>query len=277
MSGTTTRTLDQLRQHYAVERELADRLRSAPEDSRGRLYAECYDELFRRVPDHPQLTRKADPAEQHEAVETRARLVTHVLPRGGVFLEIGPGDCSLAIRMCERAADVYAVDVSAEITSHLSPPANFHLLLSSGADIPVPDNSIDAAFSYQLIEHLHPDDAERHLREVHRSLRPGGVYLCVTPNRLNGPHDISKYFDDVARGFHMREYTNGELSRQFVRAGFRRAEPVMTLGGTLGVVPLPLLRAVEGALMCLPSRVRRSVAAAPVMYRGLGVTMRGTK
>ena len=145
MSSSTTRTLDQLRRHYDVERELADRLRTAPEESRGRLYAECYDELFRRVPDHPQLVRKADPSEQQEAVETRARLVTHVLPPGGVFLEIGPGDCSLAIRMCDRAADVYAVDVSAEITSHLSPPGNFHLLLSSGADIPVPDNSIDTA------------------------------------------------------------------------------------------------------------------------------------
>lgn len=277
MNNTTTRTPDQLRQHYVVERELADRLRNAPEESRGQLYAECYDELFRRVPDHPQLQRKADPAEQREAVDIRARLVTHLLPPEGVFLEVGPGDCSLAIRMCERAKDVYAVDVSAEITGRLSPPSNFHLLLSGGTDLPVPDNSVDVAFSYQLIEHLHPDDAQQHLLEVCRTLRPGGVYLCVTPNRLNGPHDISKYFDDVARGFHMREYTNGELGRLFGSAGFRRADPVITLGGTLVVVPLPLLRAVEGVLMLLPSRIRRSLAAAPVMYRALGVTMRGTK
>jgi SAM-dependent methyltransferase len=277
VNDTTTRTPERLRQHYVVERELADRLRNAPGEARGQLYAECYDELFRRVPDHPQLTRKADAAEQREAVEIRARLVEPLLSREARFLEVGPGDCSLSLRMCALAKEVYAVDVSAEITSQLSPPDNFHLLLSGGTDLPVPDKSIDVAFSYQLIEHLHPDDAEQHLAEVCRTLRPGGIYLCVTPNRLNGPHDISKYFDDVARGFHMREYTNGELSRLFRRAGFRRADPVITLGGGLITVPLSLLRGVEGTLKRLPSPVRRSLAAAPVMYRALGVTMRGTK
>ena len=60
MSAESQRTPEQLRHHYEVERELADRLRSASREERKQLYAGVYDELFRRVPDHPQLTWRED-------------------------------------------------------------------------------------------------------------------------------------------------------------------------------------------------------------------------
>ena len=41
--------------HYTIERELAARLRAAPANERALVYGEVYEELFRRVPDHPQL------------------------------------------------------------------------------------------------------------------------------------------------------------------------------------------------------------------------------
>ena len=60
-SVTEERSEERLRHHYLVERELADRLRNAPDAERGRLYPQVYDELMRRVPDHPQLTARSDP------------------------------------------------------------------------------------------------------------------------------------------------------------------------------------------------------------------------
>jgi hypothetical protein len=66
---------------------------------------------------------------------------------------------------------------------------------------------------------------------VGRALKPGGRYLVVTPNRLSGPHDISRAFDDVARGFHLKEYTYGELSRALRQAGFRRVRVFQRLHG----------------------------------------------
>lgn len=267
------RTLAQLREHYEIERTLADRLRGAAAADRGPLYRTCYDELFRRVPNHPQLVRRADAAAQREAIEPRARLVRHFLRPGGTFAEIGPGDCSLAIDVCRTARQVYAIDVSAEITNRIAPPTNFSLLLSTGTDIPVPPGSVDVAFSYQLIEHLHPSDVEAHARQVLAALRPGGVYVCVTPSRLNGPHDVSRYFDDVATGFHLREYTNGDLTDLFLKAGFTRARPHLGVGNRLVPVPSLPLRLVEGALDRLPGPVRRRLAFAPVLFRLLGVTM----
>ena len=53
--------------HYRVELELAGRLRAAPRAERLSLYGPLYDELFRRVPNHPQLTRKVSEAERRAA------------------------------------------------------------------------------------------------------------------------------------------------------------------------------------------------------------------
>jgi predicted SAM-dependent methyltransferase len=51
------------------------------------------------------------------------------------------------------------------------------------------------------MEHLHPDDAFEQLKQIYTALTPGGLYICTTPNRLTGPHDVSKYFDETAAGF----------------------------------------------------------------------------
>ena len=61
------RTPERVRAHYEIEMGLAASLRSANREDRKRLYGELYDELYRRVPDHPQLTRQHMPAEAHDA------------------------------------------------------------------------------------------------------------------------------------------------------------------------------------------------------------------
>ena len=71
------------------------------------------------------------------------------------------------------------------------------------------------AFSNNFFERLHPDDAMDHLLHINRVLVKGGTYMCMTENRLNGPHDISKYFSNVAKGFHLKEYTNFDLEKLF--------------------------------------------------------------
>ena len=62
------------------------------------------------------------------------------------------------------------------------------------------------------------------LRNLFAAIAPGGSYFCVTPSRLNGPHDVSKYFDTVARGFHLKEYTVTELEQLFRGVGFKRIQ-----------------------------------------------------
>jgi len=251
---------ERLREHYLVERELADRLRSAGPEERRTLYSEVYDELFRRVPHHPQLQWKEDEGQARARVERQLRLLLRFLRPGETFLEIGAGDCSLSKVVATQARTVYAVEVSDEITRGLELPANLQIVISDGASIPVPAGSVDLAYSNSLMEHLHPDDAREQLANVFEALAPGGRYLCVTQDRLAGPHDVSRHFDRVATGFHLKEYTVGELARLFSQVGFRRLRLYVGGRGRYVGTPLAPVTATEAGLSALPYAPRRKAA-----------------
>jgi len=254
------RSLERCRVHYEVEKELAARLRLSTREQRKQLYSTVYDELFGRVPDHPLLTRKTTQEDRTAKLRRRIRLLEPYLRPDAVFLEIGAGDCHVSLEVARRVDAVCAIEVSEGIVSGVSPPANMQIVISNGVSVPVPDRSISVALSDQLMEHLHPDDALAQLREVFRVLRDGGVYICITPNRLSGPHDVSGYFEDVATGFHLKEYTFSELSDLFCRAGFETARGRLRVGDFYLNTPPLLHRCVESALAPLPPRVRRRLA-----------------
>jgi SAM-dependent methyltransferase len=251
------RTPERVRAHYEIEKGLAGRLRVASREDRRRLYGQLYDELYRRVPDHPQLTRKDMPEEARDAIRRQLRMLRPHLSKDAVYLEVGPGDCGLTFEVAKQVHHAIGVDVSAEITSVDGRPRNFELVLSDGTSIPVAPASVDVAYSNQLMEHLHPDDAREQLLNLSRALRPGGVYVCITPNRLTGPHDVSRGFDSVATGFHMREYTNAELMNLLRECGFGSVEIYSTVRGRSFRVPKPPLLAFERWLLGQPpARVR---------------------
>jgi len=258
-SGGETRNLEQLREHYEVEKELADRLRHASREERLMLYGAVYDELFKRVPNHPQRTRQADPAATAAAVAGQVAMLEPFLEPEATFLEVGAGDCAVSAAVAERVKKVYAVDVSEEITRGLTLPDSVELRLSDGTSIPVPPNSVDVSYSNQLMEHLHPDDAFEQVRNLYDSLKPGGVYLCVTPNRVTGPHDISMFFDAEATGFHLKEYTIGELRRLFAKVGFSSVTVLVGGRGRYRRVPPFPAEIVERLLAILPTRAKRAL------------------
>ena len=258
-NGGDLRTAAELREHYVLERELAARLRDAPRAERRGLYSEVYDELFRRLPHHPQVQR-ADAGEDSRATDRLLALVSRFLTRDTVFMEIGAGDCALSIRAAALVKKVYAVDVSEQITRGARRPANFTLVLSDGCSTGVPEGTVDVAFSNQLMEHLHPEDAAEQLANIHRSLAPGGIYICITPNRLYGPHDISCFFDDVATGFHLREYTARDIRALFLEAGFERVDFYAAAAGRYARYPYALLALCESVLERLPRWLARSLA-----------------
>lgn len=267
---------EDVRKHYEVERELADRLRASTPAERRHLYTSVYDELYRRVPEHPQLTRKRDDKATAAEVGRLLPALLRFADAGSTFLEIGPGDCSLSLAMAGRVARCYGVDVSTEITSRPGWPPNFELVISDGSSIPVPPATVDLAYSNQLMEHLHPDDARLQLSNIHQALRPGGRYVCRTPSRLSGPHDVSAHFDEVATGFHLREYTNGELAQMFREAGFRAVEAFCIVRGDYRRLSLAGLRAAESLLEALPRRIASRLASQRPVPLLLGVNLVGT-
>jgi SAM-dependent methyltransferase len=267
-----TRTPEQLWEQYLVEKDLATMLRSATKAERGKLYSSAYDELFRRIAHHSQLRNKVSPALRAERINLQLALLKPWITPQTTFLEVGAGDCALSLALAEKVAHVYAIDVSAAITS-TTRPENFTLVLSDGTSIPVPEGSITVAYSNQLMEHLHPDDALDQLANIYRALAPDGVYICVTPNRLTGPHDISRYFDTVATGFHLKEYTCTELIAMFRHVGFRSVHQCFRKGSTYVRVPGAVARCAERTVERLPPGLQRRASTTGLARGLLGIRL----
>jgi len=271
------RTPEQIREHYEIEKALANQLRVASQTERRTLYSSLYDELYRTVPHHPQLIRKANPEKNKDIVAYQMRNLGAFLKADTTFLEVGPGDCSLSITVAKQVKEVYAVDVSAEIAHQKTFPDNLKLILSDGVSVPVPSNSVDFAYSNQLMEHLHPDDALEQLKNIYQSLAPGGRYLCITPNRLLGPHDISQHFDQVATGFHLKEYTVTELTKLFRDVGFKKIRAYFRIK-RFYFYPYPIISSMaEAFLTVLPFPLRKPFARFIPIGFFTGVFLLGTK
>lgn len=271
------RSEERLRVHYLAERRLADRVRHAGSPAaRREIFATMYAELFRQVPDHPRLLAKGAATEERERdIRWDLAQLRPYLEPGCVFLEIGAGDCALSVAVAKQARQVHAVDISEQAQGAL--PGNVAMVLTDGQSVDVPAGSVDLAFSDQLMEHLHPDDALEQLRNIHRALKPGGVYVCITPNRLYGPSDISAYFDDVARGFHLREYTLRDMRAIFAQAGFAKLHVYIGARGWFLRCPAAIVQGVEYLLETLPVRARRRIADTRIFRALLGLRVAAIK
>ena len=154
---------------------------------------------------------------------------------------------------------------------------NIEVVISDGTSLPVQPGSVDVAYSVQLMEHLHPDDALLQLTNVVRAVRPGGVYICITPNRVSGPHDVSRGFDKVATGFHLREYTGREIRKMFLSAGFTHIDFYAGGRGHYIRIPAALGLPAETAFERLPMVVRRTKISALVAHVLLGLNIVATR
>ncbi len=121
----------------------------------------------------------------------------------GQLLEVGCGE-GRGIDLLLTKADHYtAIDKIAEAVGKLQfkyPQGKF----LSGNIPPLSDfkdNSFDCVVSFQVIEHI--EDDHLFLKEISRVLKPGGVALVSTPNRLLS---LSR------NPWHVREYTAEELT-----------------------------------------------------------------
>lgn len=84
-----------------------------------------------------------------------------------------------------------------------------HFSKANAAAIPLPASSCDVFISLETIEHVQDDSS--FVAEAARVLRPGGLFICSTPNRLVTNPGTTKS-DKPWNPFHVREYSPKELS-----------------------------------------------------------------
>jgi SAM-dependent methyltransferase len=204
-------------EHWRLERELTQELLQSSPDHRAETFERCYSELYRAV----SWLREGSQQSGQQLAE-RALWPVLIGPPPREVYEIGSGDGSLARHLVALGYTVRATEITAERGNRREEQG----LTWAGTDgvhleaFEVP-GSFDAVISNQVVEHLHPDDLQTHLRSARKLLRPGGRIAFATPHAYTGPHDISRVFGlDAPAGMHLHEYTYRELARVLREAGF---------------------------------------------------------
>ena len=271
------RSGERISAHYIRERRLSDEMRRSTLAAReAGLYGELYDELIGSIEDHPRKAVNEGAAPAHSAgyIDRQAALVLHHVKKDDVFLDLGGGDCLIALTVAPHVTKALVVDVSDALVPENHGVPNFEFAKTKGVDIPLATESVSFIYSNQVMEHLHPEDAIAQLRELHRVLKPGGRYLIRTPSRISGPHDVSMYFDEVARGTHMKEYTYASLSEVLRDAGFVRPRILIAPRAyRLGSLPRSVALIAEALFGAVPRSLHTYVCRSKIGRALLGITM----
>ncbi|GLZ43331.1 methyltransferase [Actinokineospora sp. NBRC 105648] len=170
-----------------------------------------------------------------------------------VVLEAGCGEGYGADLLAHRAELVIGLDYDEVTAGHVARAyPSVRAVRGNLASLPLRDGGIDVVANLQVIEHLW--DQEGFLRECRRVLRPGGLLLITTPNRLT----FSPGRDTPLNPFHTRELAPSELDGLVRGAGFA----VEFLGG---VHHGPALRELDALLggSIIDAQVEVAVSGAP--------------
>ncbi len=186
---------------------------------------------------------------RHEVVYQRlaARCV------GKEVLEAGCGEGYGADLIAGVARRVVAVDYDEAAVAHVRGRyPRVSVLQANLAQLPLPDASVDVVVNFQVIEHLW--DQTQFVVECARVLRPGGLLMMSTPNRIT----FSPGRDTPINPFHTRELNAVEMTELLVDGGFSE----VSISGLFHGPRLAEMDARHGGSI-IDAQIARAVADAP--------------
>lgn len=141
---------------------------------------------------------------------------------GAYLVEAGCGEGYGAETLRRAGAQVTALDYDDQTISHVKSRYVDITAITANLDaFPVPDESADLLVSLQVLEHLW--DTGKFLAEVRRILRPDGIAIISTPNRLTFSPGIDRG-EKPTNPFHVEEFDGEQLRDILIDAGFDSVE-----------------------------------------------------
>ncbi len=184
--------------------------------------------------------------------------------RPPTIVDAGCGEGYGAEMLARAGAQCLAVDLDQATVAHVRraharPPdetrpdsrAGVRPVVVNLDALPLPDESVDAVVSLQVIEHLW--DLPRFLRECVRILRPGGRLVVSTPNRLTFSPGLGRG-EKPLNPFHREEFDAGQLLDLFDGAG-------LTATGVIGLRHGPRIELWEREHGSLPTAQVRAITS----------------
>ncbi|WP_439594862.1 methyltransferase domain-containing protein [Falsiroseomonas sp.] len=142
-------------------------------------------------------------------------------------LDVASGEGYGAAILASLARSVVGVEIDQDSVDHAKAQYasdKLRFLQGDALALPLPDASIDLVVSFETLEHL-PDQA-KFLSEVRRVLRPGGLFLVSTPERM-----VYSAAGSDPNPYHVLELTEAEfgtlLSRHFAASQVLRQRPAL--------------------------------------------------
>ena len=168
-------------------------------------------------------------------------------------LEAGCGEGYGADLISRVARRVIALDYDQTTVAHVRARyPRVEVMHGNLAELPLADASVDVVVNFQVIEHLW--DQTQFVRECARVLRPSGLLMVSTPNRIT----FSPGRDTPINPFHTRELNADELTRLLVDAGFTS----VWMSGVFHGPRLAEMDARHGGSI-IDAQIARAVADAP--------------
>ena len=172
---------------------------------------------------------------------------------GRDVLEAGCGEGYGAELIAGVAGRVVAVDYDETAVAHVRARyTRVQVMQANLAELPLPDASVDVVVNFQVIEHLW--DQAQFVAECARVLRPSGLLMVSTPNRIT----FSPGRDTPINPFHTRELNADELTQLLLDAGFSQ----VSMSGLFHGPRLREMDARHGGSI-IDAQIARAVAAAP--------------
>lgn len=144
------------------------------------ISARYFDETFGEV-------RSASFVDRAVRTEAVLKIVDRYLTKPSLIADLGCGPAQFAAPLLQRGHRYLGLDVAKEmyrpVASSLTSNSFVSFAAGSVEDIPLLNESVDAALLVGVIEYLHSDDYV--LNEVHRVLKPSGIVVVTFPNALN--------------------------------------------------------------------------------------------
>jgi ubiquinone/menaquinone biosynthesis C-methylase UbiE len=189
-----------------------------------------------------EVLNTTDPEEFERSGREQFDALRPLVPSRGVVLDLGCGIGRVARYVAPHCRELWAIDSSEKMLGfaqrRLAALENVRYARCAGTSIPLPDATLDLAYSVLTLQHMEREHAFMLLRELHRVIRPGGAVYLTFPNLLSDAYleSFLGYVDggEVANPRRARFYTQQEVERLLPAAGLRISD--CTVGTEIVVV-----------------------------------------